>query len=62
MKLHVRQPAGHGPHVKLGVKKYLCEQVVHVVGFEHTLQPLGQPTQTPDITLVLLSHCKQLNC
>ncbi len=52
----VRHPTGHGPQVLLGVIKYLEEQVVHAVALVHTSHPLGQPTQTPAVSLVLFIH------
>jgi hypothetical protein len=60
LKLYVKHPAGHGPQVLLGVKKYFYEHIVELEALEQTLQPLGQPIHTPDTALLLLSHCKQL--
>jgi hypothetical protein len=60
LKLQVKHPAGHGPQVLLGVKKYFYEHVIQVDGLEQTLHPFGHPIQTPDTALVLISHCKQL--
>ncbi len=58
LKVQDRHPLGHGPHVLLGVIKYLDEQVVQTVALEQLSQPFGQPTHILDILKLLVAHVR----